>query len=861
MRGSRFLLGACALVVLLSTPGVARADLALPDGFAEITVAKRLADPTALAYAPDGRMFVAEKSGRLRVVRADGVLASTPVIDISDHVASAGDRGLLGIAVDAAFATNRFVYLLYTYDEDPAHPAAEKTSRLTRIEVGPANTVADPETVLLGTTGPAPCPAPANTIDCIPSSSDSHSIGTVRADPDGTLWVGSGDGAQYNFMDPAALRTFDEQSLSGKILHVDRDGNGLLGHHFCPTVDDLGLVCTKLYAKGFRNPFRFQLRPGSTPVVGDVGWDTSEELDFVEPGRSYGWPCYEGPNHTAHYEELPQCKEQYASDPPSQTPPAYHYERPFGVGGAIVAGPQYTGTRYDPAWRNAWFFGDYAQGWIKAYDLVDGKPENARTFAGAGFTGVDLETTPEGDLVYVNFGDGSANSGSVRRIVFGNAPPPAVAHATPASGASPLSVQLSADVSTDPDGDAVTYAWDFDGDGSTDSTSRTATHVYTTSGVYSARLTVQDARGLESTDTVAIAVDEAPPAASLDAPADGALFRHGTPVPLRGSAHDAVDGDLTGGALRWRIVLHHGHHIHLVADGLLGAEQSFTPAGDHDADSYYEIEFTATDSEGQQDTKTVVIRPETIALTLASSPPGATLSYSAREYLAPARLTSAIGYRTSVSAPATVTAGGASYEFDSWSDGGARSHQFVIPAENTTLTARYRAVAGSPAVPPGSAAEVLGPPTPGPAVMPPRAAPAPRPARPPRPHPRGRRERRGRQAARACRSPDRQRGRALPPLVGRSRAPRRALARLRERPHVDARRRSENRCIGVALEGAAARRPARGALRGHDPRDRRPRPLADPLHVGVRAAPLRPSNVWPDLAEQLSISYSVTQDI
>ena len=166
------------------------------------------------------------------------------------------------------------------------------------------------------------------------------------------------------------------------------------------------------------------------------------------------------------------------------------------------------------------------------------------------------------------------------------------------------------------------------------STARTVSHVYTASGVYPARLTVRDARGAESHDTVSIAVDEAPPVASLDAPLDGSLFRHGTPVPLRGSAHDAVDGDLSGGALRWRIVLHHGHHIHLVASDLPGAQQSFTPAGDHDADSYYEIEFTATDSEGQQDTKTVVIRPETIALTLASSPPGATLSYSARGYLA-----------------------------------------------------------------------------------------------------------------------------------------------------------------------------------------------------------------------------------
>lgn len=703
-------------------PAAARADLDLPDRFAEITVAQGLADPTALAYAPDGRMFVAEKSGRVRVVRADGSLAPAPVIDISDHVATQGDRGLLGIAVDAAFTTNRYVYLLYTYDDDPAHPAAAKTARLTRIEVRQDNTVANPsapETVLLGTTGAAPCPAPVNTSDCIPSTSDSHSIGTVRADPDGTLWVGSGDGAQYYYRDSDALLAFDEQSMAGKILHVDRDGRGLPGHPFCLDETDLSMVCTKLYAKGFRNPFRFHLRPGATPVVGDVGWTTSEELDFVEAGRSYGWPCYEGVDQTPDYKELAECQALYA-DPPSQTPPVYHYERPGGGDRAIMAGPQYTATQYPAAYRNAWFFADYGAGWIKAYDLVAGQPANVRTFAASGFSGVDLETTPEGDLVYVNFGDGSANSGSVRRIVFGNAPPPAVAHATPTSGPSPLTVQLSADVSVDPDGDDVTYAWDFDRDGSSDAGTRTASHVYTTPGVHTAALTVRDAHGLESHDTVTIAVDDAPPVAAIEAPVDSSLFRHGTPISLRGSALDAVDGDLTGNSLRWRVVLHHGHHIHLAASDLRGAEQSFVPPGDHDADSFYEIQFTATDSRGLEDTETVVIRPETIALSLGSSPPGATLSYSGREYLAPVTLTSAIGYRPSVSAPEVLTVGGTSYVFDSWSDGGARSHQLVIPAEDLTLSARYRATGGPLVVPPGPSPDVLGPPTPSPPVVLPR---------------------------------------------------------------------------------------------------------------------------------------------
>src|SRR5205823_6595348 len=140
----------------------------------------------------------------------------------------------------------------------------------------------------------APCPAAANDVDCIPADGGSHAIGTVRADPDGTLWMGSGDGLPAADVDPGAIGTYDEQSFRGKILHMDGEGHGLKDHPFCPADSNLDHVCTKLYAEGFRNPFRFSLRPGAGPLVGDVGWRTREEIDRVVAGRNYGWPCYEG---------------------------------------------------------------------------------------------------------------------------------------------------------------------------------------------------------------------------------------------------------------------------------------------------------------------------------------------------------------------------------------------------------------------------------------------------------------------------------------------------------------------------------------------------------------------------------------
>ena len=143
----------------------------------------------------------------------------------------------------------------------------------------------------------------------MPAESGTHMIGTIRADTDGTLWVGHGDGADFNTVDPAALRALDPTSLAGKILHIDRDGTavGSGPWPFCGAGATQQDVCAKVHAKGFRNPFRFQLRADKKIVLGDVGWNTREEIDVVEKGKSYGWPCREGKIAGPGYSDLAAC--------------------------------------------------------------------------------------------------------------------------------------------------------------------------------------------------------------------------------------------------------------------------------------------------------------------------------------------------------------------------------------------------------------------------------------------------------------------------------------------------------------------------------------------------------------------------
>jgi glucose/arabinose dehydrogenase/PKD repeat protein len=681
-----------ALALLIAALPAASAGAATyPAGFEERTLVSGLTGPVGVAWTPDGRMLVIEKAGRLKIA-GSGAGAATTALDITGRVNSYWDRGLLGIAVDSDFASNRFVYLLYTHDLNQLTPdgSGPAISRLSRFELSPTNQLSN-ETVLLGTYAGGACPAPSNTVDCIPSEGASHSIGTVRSAPDGTLYVGSGDASSFSFVDSLAFRTYDERSMAGKILRIDRNGRGVPGHPFCPSDTNLDHVCTKLYAKGFRNPYRFKLRPGGGLAVGDVGWDTREEVTLIGAGgRSYGWPCYEGTLRTPGYRDRGECATEYAKEgsPEAHVGPAHEYAH-NGASAAVMAGPTYRGNEYPSGYRDTIFFGDYAAGFLKRLRLdATGALAGVESFA-TGWTGTDIEEAPNGDVTFVSFGDGSPGTGSVQRIAYspGNGTPTANATATSTSGDVPLTVQFSSAGSSDPDGDQLSYAWDF-GDGST-STSANPSHIYTSTGVFDATLTVSDGRGRSNTDSIQIAVGGNSPVATIETPVDEARYRDGDTITLRGSATDADDGALPAARLRWNVVLFHGSHIHQVGDFEGVAQAGFEALRDHDSDSYYEITLRATDSDGLVGTRTIQIRPETVPLSLRSEPAGAPLSYGGAAVAAPFDHAAAIGFRTTVSAAEGFTSDGRPFVFDGWSDGGARSHELTVPAAATTLTARY----------------------------------------------------------------------------------------------------------------------------------------------------------------------------
>jgi glucose/arabinose dehydrogenase/PKD repeat protein len=638
-------------------------------------------------YLPNGRILVAEKVGRIWRVNADGT-GRTLLLDLSGKIQNERERGLEGIAVASDFASSRRVYFVYTYLVNPLNPSGPQALRLSSVQLDGSDNVvnpAAPETVILGKDATGPCPPVTNRRDCPASIAATHQGGTVISDPDGTLWVGYGDSNLPESPGNQVFRTYNPESTAGKLLHIDRNGNGLEGHPFCKKVKDLTRTCTKVYARGFRNPFRFVLTPGGDPIVADVGWNAREEINLIKKGRNYGWPCMEGSIPTPFYRERKRCQNLY-DDPGKLERPIYDYPNNAKLGGAAaIMGPQHVSPNYPPGLRRAFFFGDYASRFIKEGVLRKGKLKGIRTVA-TGVFPVQFRNAPNGNVAYVDF-----LLGTINELVYApNKAPTAVASASPEAFCPPAnatSVRFSSAGSSDPEGNALSYQWDFTSNGSVDSTAANPVHTYSSEGVFTATLRVSD--GISTgTATVRVHAGNCPPQVSLQQPASGSLFRVGTPVPLIATGTDP-DGPLAATAFKWDVVLIHKDHAHEVGT-FPGTATEFDPVTDHDADSHYEVTLSVTDSGGYTLTlPPQVVNPETVRLRLRTDIGKVKLSYGGRTVKAPTKFEAAIGFHANLSAPATVRKGGVTYRFRRWKHGGDRSQVFTIPDRARKLVAKY----------------------------------------------------------------------------------------------------------------------------------------------------------------------------
>ena len=402
--------------------------------------ASGFSQPVDIDFLPDGRIFVAEQGGRVRIVNAAGQITGT-LLDIRDIVNFNADRGLLGFAVHPDFTNNGFIYAAYTYDPPEVNGrtgrggpdgTGSRVARVSRFTVNNAGTFANPNTevVLVGessvfanignanirpnATQPHSCiDASGNPIaDCIAADETSHSVGGIQFGPDGNLYVASGDGGSFTRAELNNLRAQDPNSLNGKILRIDPiTGNGIATNPFF--TGSLTSNRSKVFALGLRNPFRFAITGGPVDpqlYIGDVGWRNFEEINFSTGGENFGWPGFEGGVGGVSFEEptyqgLLEVRDFFGNNP-DVTAPTFARAHAGGFDAVVVG--DFASGRYGTH-GGALIFSDVGDQQIRAARL-DGSGEIDRVEVVSGGEGfiVQIESNPnDGYLYFTNVDNGT----------------------------------------------------------------------------------------------------------------------------------------------------------------------------------------------------------------------------------------------------------------------------------------------------------------------------------------------------------------------------------------------------------------------------------------------------------------------
>lgn len=658
---------AVGLTTALGAAGGGRAlaeEPHLPSGFSlkESPSGQTPGNLTDFAYLPDGSVLSTGKTGTVAWVSADGRSKTLRTLAVE----SQQDLGLVGIAVAADYATSRHVYLARSVPKG----GGSYDLTLARWEV---TGTGEPE----GLRG-------ERELLRVPGDANVHGITGIVPAEDGTIWVSVGDVASYTKTDRLALRAQQPNAVQGKILHLTSDGRGVKTNPFYDPAKP-GAVRSKVFASGFRSPFRLSLDPRTgLPILGDVGWNRWEEVNLVQPGRDYGWPCWEGTEPTRGYRDLPECE-----DAPN-TPPLVKFRHGKGTekANSLTGGVVYTGSSYPAKYRGAYFFGDYTHQklWSIRYDhqgRLTQPPQNPPLATNVGRP-VKFGTAEGGDIVFADIA-----SGKLKRLVYEDGNQAPVARIGIETDPETRTVSFDGSDSFDFDGDPLTYSWNF-GDGST-AKGRQVKHTYGESAKrFTATLTVTDPSGARGKAEVTVVPGNHTPVLRAEV-RDGLTYAVGERVSVRAVATDVEDGAL---GVRWQATVVHCPeretcHAHPTESG---EGTRFSVAFTDHPDSHMELTATATDSEGVSSTYTYEALPREHRLTLSSTVPAAVeiTSEGDGDTSGGTAGTAMVTEGATVGITAARTAADGVSVFSGWDDDvSERTRTITMPGEDTTVHAVY----------------------------------------------------------------------------------------------------------------------------------------------------------------------------
>ncbi|MGX6744790.1 ThuA domain-containing protein [Streptomyces xantholiticus] len=632
---------------------------AAAEEFQQVTLAKggeETGEPMSLAVLPDRSVLHTSRSGELRMTDAAGNTRVVGTVPVYSH----DEEGLQGVGLDPNFEQNRFIYLYYAPPMDT--PAGDAPNEGTAADFARFDGVNRLSRFVLNQDGTLNNASEKKIID-IPATRGicCHVGGDIDFDAEGNLYLSTGDDTNpfasdgYTPIDdrPGRNPAYDARrtsgntnDLRGKILRIKVAADGSYsipeGNLFAPGTEK---TRPEIYAMGFRNPFRFSVdKKTGILYVGDYGPDAGTadpkrgpagQVEFARvtgPGN-FGWPFCTGDNDpyvaydfaTKTSGATFDCANLKNTSPHNtglvDLPPAQPAWIPYD-GGSVpefgsgsespMGGPVY---HYDPdldspvkfpeEYDGDFFAGEFGRRWIKRIDTAeDGTVRSINPVPWTGTQVMDMAFGPDGALYVLDYGTawfgGDENAGLYRiENATGGRSPVAEASADKTSGQAPMRVTFSSAGTTDADGDALTYSWDF-GDGAT-STEANPVHEYTENGTYTATVTAKDPTGRTGSAGVHVVVGNTAPKVELELPADGALFDFGDDIPFKVTVTDPEDGAVDCGKVTVNYVLGHDSHGHPVtsANGCEGVIKTSADGGhDPNANVFGVLDAEYTDGGG-----------------------------------------------------------------------------------------------------------------------------------------------------------------------------------------------------------------------------------------------------------------------
>lgn len=606
-------------------------------------------NPTVMTMLPDGRILIGQQAGTVKVVKNGALLPGNAIsITVDASGGAYTERGLIGITHDPNFGTNGYVYIFYTTTAGGTH------NKVSRFKM--TGDIIDPASETLVT-------------DLDPlSTASNHNGGALHFGLDGKLYIATGENAT-----PANAQNLNV--THGKLLRLNPDGTIPSDN---PYATDVNLSKRKIWQYGLRNPFTFDIQPGTGKLfINDVGQDAWEEInDGTVANKNFGWPNVEGVTTITTYAN-----------------PVYTYNHgASNVNGCAITGGCFfnpVSTNYPSKYIGKYFFMDYCGDWMDVMDPATGLKMERFIPDVAGSAPVAVDVAADGNLYYL-----TRNPAALYKVVYsGSSIPDILQNPSSQTIAASQPVTFTVKVAgVKP----FTYRWQKNGidiTNATDSIYKIPAVVGNDAGSY--RVIVSNTFGSDTSAAAVLTVtafNSKPVVTFTTAPANNSLFVGGQVFNFVATATDPQDGLLPASAFTWHFDLHHNTHTHdgLPAVGNKNFSVTIPTTGHTDTDIYYKIYVVVKDAGGLTDTAFVDLLPTLKNITLKTIPAGLTVKLDDEPVVAPNTQKSVVGVERTIDVISTQSFQGKVYSFTGWTNGGTANQIYSTADKDTTFTALFQ---------------------------------------------------------------------------------------------------------------------------------------------------------------------------